>query len=217
MSVKVLLADDHRIVRDGLRSLLEQQGDVDVVWEAQNGRDAVELAGNMSPDVVVMDITMPDLNGIEATRRILATNPSTHVIALSVHSDYRYVLEMFKAGASGYLIKDCAFEELVQAIRTVAKNRKYLSPAIANVVIEACLRLASKSDSSVYRVLTSRQREVLQLLGEGYSTKNISARLGMSHKTVESHRRQIMNRLGIHNIADLTKYAVREGLTSLET
>jgi DNA-binding NarL/FixJ family response regulator len=217
MGVRVILADDHEIVRNGLRALLEREQDVEVVAEAQDGRTAADLVGKLSPDVVVMDISMPDLNGIEATRQITTKCPATRIIALSVHSDCRFVVEMFKAGASGYLVKDCAYEELIYAIHTVMQNRKYLSPRIAHVLVESCVQEVSRPDCSVYTALTPRQREVLQHISEGWSTKNIAAHLKLSVKTVEAHRRQIMNKLDIHNIAELTKFAIREGLTSLET
>ncbi len=212
MSIGVLLADDHRIIRQGLRSLLEKQPDMEVVAEAENGRTAVQLARRLSPDVVVMDIAMPDLNGIEATQQIIAEAPGVKIVALSMHSDKRFVARMLKAGASGYLLKDCAFEELARAIRTVAVNQIYLSPGIAGVVVEDFVRHVSETDSS----LTPREREVLQLLAEGSSTKEIAARLQVSVKTVETHRRHIMEKLDIHTIAELTKYAIRQGLTSLE-
>jgi len=215
MSLKILLADDHMIVRRGLSILLNNEQDMEVVAQAENGQAAVELAAKLSPDIVVMDIAMPDLNGIEAARRILARNPAIHIIALSVHSEKQFVVEMFRAGASGYILKDCAFEELTQAIHAVTKNRKYLSPAIAHIVLEGCLRHESRSASSAYALLTPRERQVLQLLSEGWKTRNIAAYLKVSTKTVESHRLHIMRKLNLHNIAGLTKYAVREGLTSL--
>jgi DNA-binding NarL/FixJ family response regulator len=216
MSIKILIADDHKIVRDGLRSLLEKHDDMEVVAEAENGRTAVELARKLSTDVVVMDISMPDLNGIEATRQIISARPEVKVIALSMHSDRRFVIGMFQAGASGYLLKDCAFEELASAILAVTANQKYLSPLAAGVMIEDYLQRFPSEDDSVSSVLTSREREVLQLLAEGWSTKKIASHLHVSVKTVETHRRRIMAKLKVHSIAELTKYAIREGLTSLE-
>ncbi len=215
MSIRVIIADDHQIVRDGLRTLLEKQPEFEVVAETENGRATVYLAKKLFPDVIVMDIAMPDLNGIEATRQIIMEQPDTKIVALSMHSDKRFVSEMLKAGASAYLLKDCAFEELVTAIRTVMSNKVYLSPGIAGVVIENYLRQAHKTDSSVFSVLSDREREVLQLMAEGRTTKEIATHLNVSIKTVETHRMNIMTKLDIHSIAELTKYAIREGLTSL--
>ena len=217
--MRVLLADDHRIVREGLRSLLADESDIEVVAEADNGRRAIELTDELTPDVVVMDVGMPELNGIEATRRILASRPEAKVIALSMHSDRRFVAEMLKAGASGYLLKDGAFEELVGAIRTVTAGRTYLSPRIANVVVEEYVRQQPRTsgvEPGVYAKLSPREREVLQLLAEGKATKEAAAALHLSVKTVETHRRQIMEKLGLYSVAELTKYAIREGLTSVE-
>ena len=216
MSVKILLVDDHKIIREGLRTLLQKNPQMEVVAEAPDGRTAVKLARRLLPDVVIMDIAMPDLNGIEATRQITAELDNVKVIALSMHSDKRYVSEMFKAGASGYLLKTCAFEELANAIHTVVLNQTYLSPGIADVVIEDYVGHLSANESSVSFILSAREREVLQLLVEGKTTKQIASHLYISIKTVETHRRQIMNKLNIHSIAELTKYAIREGLTSLE-
>ncbi len=215
MNVKVLLADDHKIVRDGLRTLLEKHPEIEVVGEAEDGRETVQLVRELSPEVVIMDIAMPDLNGIEATRQIIAEHPNVKVIALSMHSDRRFISEMLKAGASAYLLKDCAFEELEGAIRTVGKNKVYLSPAIAGVVIENYIRNAPKPESSVFSLLSDREREVLQLMAEGKTTKEIASHLHVSIKTIETHRTNIMTKLDIHSIAELTKYAIREGLTSL--
>jgi len=217
MTIKILLADDHKIVREGLRSLLEKHADIGVIAEAGNGRTAVELTRKLSPDVVVMDISMPDLNGIEATRQIISARPEVKVIALSMHSDKRFVVGMFQAGASGFLLKDCAFEELASAILAVRANQKYLSPRVAGVMIEDYLQSFPPEDDSASSVLTGREREVLQLLAEGWSTKKIASHLHVSVKTVETHRRQLMNKLDIHTIAELTKYAIREGLTSMKS
>lgn len=215
MTIKVLLADDHKIVRDGLRTLLEKHADIAVLGEAEDGREALHLTRKLSPDIVVMDIAMPELNGIEATRQILSDHPGVKIVALSMHSDKRFVSEMLKAGASAYLLKDCAFEELITAIRTVMKGKIYLSPGIAGVVLEDYIRKDSKKDSSVFSVLSDREREVLQLMAEGKTTKEVAAHLNVSIKTVETHRTNIMTKLDIHSIAELTKYAIREGLTSL--
>lgn len=215
MDIKVLLADDHKIVRDGLRNLLEKEPEIKVVGEAEDGRETVQLSKKLSPEIVIMDIAMPDLNGIEATRHIMAENPDIKVIALSMHSDRRFVSEMLKAGASAYLLKDCAFEELVTAIKTVVRNKTYLSPGISGVIIEDYIRNASKAESSVFSLLSDREREVLQLMSEGKTTKEIASNLNVSIKTVETHRTNIMTKLDIHSVAELTKYAIREGLTSL--
>jgi len=217
MSIRILLADDHKITRQGLRSLLEKQQDMEVVAEAENGRLAVRLAGEIAPDVVIMDLTMPDLNGVEATRQIVADSPDVKVIALSMHSDSLFVTEMLKSGAAGYLLKDCAFEELAKAIRIVLEGKTYLSPSISGVVVEDYIHRLAKIEFSDSDILSDREREVLQLMAEGHSTKQIATKLHISVKTVETHRRQIMSKLNIHTIAELTKYAIRKGLTSLET
>jgi len=215
MATTVLLADDHKIVRDGLRALLEQEDDMDVVGEAENGRDAVRLARDLKPNVIVMDISMPDLNGMEATRQVCRRCPQTRVMALSVHADRRFVTEMLKAGAAGYLLKDCAFEELVRGIRTVVDGNTYLSPRVADAVVEGHIRAPASDAEPTGSVLTAREREVLQLLTEGHGTKQIARRLHVSTKTIDTHRQHIMDKLDIHNVAELTKYAVREGLTTL--
>src|SRR4051812_9670856 len=226
--MKVLLADDHRIVREGLRSLLEAQDDMQVVGEADNGRLALEMAAEHEPDVVVMDVAMPQLNGIEATRRLMNDQPDTKVVALSMHSDRRYVAEALKAGAAGYLLKDGAFDELVSAIRAVVANKVYLSPRVAGVVVDDYVRRLPGDDHdgdgvgsrgpvpTAFQKLTAREREVLQLMAEGYATKEIASRLHVSVKTVETHRRQLMEKLQLYSVAEVTKYAIREGLTSLE-
>ncbi len=221
MSIRVLLADDHQIVRDGLRAMLARSLDVEVVGEAENGRDAVKLAREIRPDVVVMDIGMRELNGIEATRQITSEMEGVRVVALSMHSDRRYVSEMLAAGASGYLLKDGAFDELATAIRTVAEGRTFLSQGVSDVVLEDYRRHLSGNSaptnlSGGTRQLSGREREVLQLIAEGQSTKEIAAQLQLSAKTIETHRRQIMEKLGIYNVAGLIKYAVREGLTTLD-
>lgn len=216
MAIRILLADDHKIIRDGLRNLVEKEPDMEVAGEAENGRRTVGLARKLGPDVVIMDVTMPDLNGIEATRQIRGECPNVKVIALSMHSDKRFVLGMLEAGASGYLLKDCAFEELSRAIRSVAGNQTYLSPGITDVVIQDYLIKSSTLKTPTEPILTAREREVLQLIAEGKSTKETADILHVSIKTVETHRRQIMDKLDLHSIAALTKYALREGLTSLE-
>lgn len=216
MTIRVLLAEDHKLVRECLRAALETEGDIEVVAEADNGRMAVKLTADKQPNIVVMDVVMPDMNGIEATRQILAEAPGVKVLALSMHSDRRFVAGMLSAGASGYVLKDCAFEELAQAIRMVAANKTYLSPRIAGVVVGDYVKQLAGANGQTASVLTAREREVAQLLAEGNSTKGVAATLHVSAKTIETHRRQIMAKLEIHSIAELTKFAIRAGLTSLD-
>lgn len=216
MTTKILIADDHKIVRDGLRTLVEKHPDMEVVGEAENGRKAVYLSSKLIPDVVIMDVTMADLNGIEATRQIHKEQPHMKIIALSMHSDRRFVAGMLEAGASGYLLKDCAFEELAHAIQVITSNRIYLSPDITDIVVRDYVLKSSKESLSASVDLTTREREVLQLMAEGKSTKHIAESLTVSIKTVESHRRRIMEKLNIHSVAGLTKYALKVGITSLE-
>jgi len=215
MSIEIILADDHNIMREALRVLLEKESDMKVIGEAADGQLALRLAQEKRPDVVIMDISMPGLNGIETTRKITAKVSGVKVIALSAYSDRRFISHMFKAGASGYLLKDCLFEELAVAIRTVAKNQVYVSPKIADVVVKGFIHRSLKDDSTVFSILTDREREVLQLLSEGKTTKQIASLLKVSVKTIETHRQHIMDKLDIRSIAGLTKYALREGLTSL--
>ena len=215
MQLNVLIVDDHRILRQGLKSLLEKEPDLRVVAEADDGREALELVERLPVDMVIMDVAMPALNGIEATRRLLSTKPGTKVIGLSMHTDRRFVSEMLKAGASGFVSKDSAFEELVQAIRTVQDGNIYLSPSAAGVVVDDYLRRSAPAEPSVFSALTAREREVLQLMSEGRNTKQIAMDLHVSIKTIETHRRQIMEKLGLYSVAELTKYAIREGLTTL--
>jgi len=204
-------------MREGLRTLIEKQPDMKVVAEAENGRTAVQLAQKLFPEVVVMDIGLPDLNGIEATRQILANDPKVKVIALSMHSAKRFVVEMLKAGSSGYLLKDCAFEELALAIHTVIANKVYVSSDINDMMIKEYVHHLSKTELLVTSILTPREREVLQLLAEGKTTKQIALSLNVSVKTTETYRQQLMHKLNLHSVAELTKYAIREGITSLET
>jgi DNA-binding NarL/FixJ family response regulator len=216
MKTRLMIADDHRLFRDGLRTLLDRQEDMEVVAETTEGPGTVAAALQNKPDIVLMDISMPDLNGIEATRKIVAENANIRIIMLSMHSDQRYVTESLRAGATGYVLKDCAIDELLTAIRTVARKQPYLSRTIADTVIKDYVGLTKSHSESVFSVLSAREREVLQLLAEGWSTKEIASRLDVSIKTIETHRKQIMDKLDIHSIAELTKYAIREGLTPLE-
>lgn len=215
LKIKILLADDHSIIREGLRPLLEKETGMMVVGEAENGRKAIELTRELSPDVVIMDISMPDMNGIEAARQIISTFSGVKVIGLSVHTDNQYVAEMIKSGASGYLPKSCAFKELANAIRTVVDGGTYLSPKVVESVVKYLQGVPGDSGSST-PILTAREREVLQLLAEGKTTKEISSNLNVSERTIDAHRQNIMTKLDLHSIAELTKYAIRAGLTSIE-
>jgi len=217
MNIKILLADDHKITRDGLKSLLDSQNNMNVIGEAENGRQAVRLALDLAPDVIVMDINMPELNGIEATRQIVSELPGTKIIALSMYSDKRYVVGMLKAGVSGYLLKNCAFDELVSAISAVVANQNYMSQKIADTVMKDYASILESNDNSPVSSLTGREREVLQLIAEGLKTKDIAARIHVSVKTVETHRQQIMRKLNARSVVELTKIALREGITSLDT
>jgi DNA-binding NarL/FixJ family response regulator len=215
MSIKILLADDHNLIREGLRALISEEPNMTVVAEAEDGRTAVQLAARLSPDVVIMDISMPGLNGIEATRQILSNSPAPKVIALSMHTERRMILEMLNAGASGYLLKDCAFGEVIRAIETVMSNCTHLSPRIADIIVKDYIHRIPRNDLSSLTLLSPREREVLQLLAEGRRTQDIAATLHVSAKTVDTYRKLIMDKLGIHSIAELTKFAIREGLTSV--
>ena len=216
MSIRVILADDHTILRHGLSKLIQQQEDMEVIAQAGDGHSTVELTRDLSPDIVIMDIGMPDLNGIDATQQIIRDFPKVKVIGLSMHSGKKFVIEMLKAGASGYLLKDCAFEELIIAIKTVASGKVYLSPTISDIVVENYVRNSAEKQSSVFSLLSQREREVLQLMAEGKTTKKIARQLHISPKTVEGHRLRLMAKLKMDNVAKLTKYAIQEGLTSPE-
>ncbi|MBW8041651.1 MAG: response regulator transcription factor [Planctomycetes bacterium] len=213
MGIKILIADDHKIVREAIGALLNNELGMEVTGEAEDGRTAVQLARDLQPNVVIMDIEMPNLNGIEATRQIINELPGVKVIALTERSDRRSVLEMLKAGASGYVPKQCPFQELVCAIRNVVSNQTYLSPQVSGTVVEGYINGVSRHDDSVYSVLTPREREVLQLIAEGKSTKVTAKELYVSTKTIEWHRSQLMKKLGVQSVAELVKYAISEGLT----
>lgn len=214
--IKIILADDHKVLREGLKSLLNQEEDIQVIGEADDGQAVVRLTRKLEPDIVVLDIGMPNMNGIQATQHIVAEVPDTKVLALSMHSDHQFVVKMLQAGASGYMLKDCAFEELVSAVRDIADGKFYLSKDVTGVVISDYINRMQAIDAAVEAILTSRERETLQLIAEGNSTADTAALLNVSTKTVETHRKHIMDKLNIHSIAELTKYAVRVGLTSLE-
>jgi len=206
------------MMREGLKALIQQEAGMEVVGEADNGKEAVQLAAKAGAHVIVMDVAMSDLNGIEATRKIIAANPNTKVVALSGHANREFVREMLTAGASAYVLKKRAYEELVRAIREVMTGKKYLSPDIARGVVDGYVELSSStSEKPAFMLLTDREREVLQQLAEGKSTKEIADDLRVSVKTVETHRRNIMEKLNLHSVAELTKYAIREGVTSLDT
>jgi len=216
MQIRILLADDHRLLREGLRSLIEEEEDMEVVGEADDGREAFKLFEQHRPHVIIMDVSMPGLNGIEATSQISGADKQVKIVGLSMHADSDFVRRMLDAGACGYLLKDCAFDELITAIRSVLHGEVYLSPKIARLVVDDYLQGDDTGESSALGKLTSREREVLQLLAEGYSSKQIARLLDVSSKTVDTHRRNIMEKLEIYNIPDLTKFAIREGLTSVQ-
>jgi two-component system response regulator NreC len=216
MGIRIILADDHKILLQGLKTLIEQEPDMEVVGEAEDGLKAVTMARELIPHVVVMDIKMPELNGIEATQQILSEVSDVKVIALSMYADRRFVANVLKTGACGYLLKDCAFEELARAIRLAISNKTYLSPGIAEIVVKDYATLNSGPSESVFSALTVREREVLQLVVEGKRSSQITEIFHISIKTVETHRQQIMQKLGTKSVAELAKYAIREGLTTLE-
>jgi two-component system response regulator NreC len=195
---------------------LDGEADMEVVAEADHGRMTLELAKELMPDVIIMDISMSDLSGVQATRQIMSESPRAKIIALSMHSDSMFVRNLLKSGALGYLLKDCALEELVQAIRTVVQGKTYISPGVADMVIRDIANEWATDTVTVQAVLTSREREVLQLMAQGKSTLQVSEALGISNKTVESHRRQLMNKLGLRSVAELTKFAIRHGLATLD-
>jgi two-component system response regulator NreC len=214
MNVKILIADDHKIMRDGLRHLLEKEAGMEVVAEAKDGHETIQIAEQLRPDIIIMDISMAGMNGMDATRYIVEKNLGSRIIALSMHADKRFVAGMFEAGAMGYLLKDCAYDELVKAIRQVLSGSTYLCSMISGVVIRDYVQRLRKNKPEL---LSLREKEILQLMAEGHATKQIADKLRVSIKTVETHRQHIMTKLNIFNIAELTKYAVREGITSLDS
>lgn len=216
MPIRILLVDDHTIMREGLRSLIEKDPEAVVVGEASDGVMAVKLAGDLTPDLVVMDLTMPEMNGIDATREIVRKFPSVKVLALSMESDRYFVVEALKAGANGYLLKDSAFSEISEAVRTVARGETFLPQKIATLLVKDFLQCIPDEVSSTFESLSPREREILQLVADGNNTKEIAFQLGTSTKTVENQRNALMNKLNLFSIAELTKYAVRHGLSPLK-
>ena len=209
--MRIMLADDHKMMREGLIHLFASRNEITIVAEASTGLEAVNLAMQKKPDLVLMDISMNDINGLEATRRILRALPSTKVIILSMHKERRYIEESLKAGASGYVLKECAFEEILQAIAAATQNRFYLSHQITEIVIKG-FTAGNDAQSTAFTLLTAREREVLQLIAEGKSTAQIAEVFFLSEKTIETHRRNIMLKLKLDSVADLTRYAIREGI-----
>jgi DNA-binding NarL/FixJ family response regulator len=217
MSIRVLLAEDHALVRSGVRALLEEFGDITVVGEAGTGRQAVEMAAELRPNLVLMDVGMHDLNGIDATRQIHTAQDDVRILMLSMHADRQYVFEALKAGATGYILKDGVVSELIAAIRTVAAGRRYITPSLGDVVLEDYVRRArGEQETDELSALSPREREVLQLVAEGHSSAEIARRLHVSVRTIDTHRQNTMEKLGIHSIAGLTKFAIRQGLCSLQ-
>ncbi len=218
MSIRILVADNHGILRQGITALIEKQSDMEVIGEADNGLTAVKMARELRPDVVLMDVSMPVLNGIEATRQIKSELPEVKILALSVHAKREFVLDMVKAGVSGYMVKECVLDDLVRAVKAVMNNQSYLSPQIASIVLEGITKNnIFDVTSNRYELLSPRDKQILQLLTEGRTAKQISSQLGLSVKTIESNRRQIMEKTEVDNLADLTKYAIRQGLTTAST
>ena len=214
MTMKILLVDDHEIMREGMCALLRKRSDMEVIGQAADGRIAVQMAKDLAPDIIIMDIGMPNLNGIEATRQMVAENPRIKVMALSTYSDGSIVAKLIKSGASGYMLKESAFSELMDGLTAMMNGKTYLCSKISKVVFADYVNMITNPKWLSGDGLTSREREVLQLVAEGHTTKDIAKVLHLSPKTVDSHREHIMEKLSIRNIAGLTKYAIREGLTT---
>ncbi|MFY9529442.1 MAG: response regulator transcription factor [Candidatus Acidiferrales bacterium] len=213
--VRILLADDHTVMRAGLRALLERQPNLEVVGEADDGRQTVELAASLVPDVVVVDIAMPNLNGVEATRQMVNKQPAISVVILSMYSDETYVMRALKAGARAYLLKDSAVTDLIRAIEAVSQGKSFFSPKISRILAEDYVRaLKQKGSVDTYELLTTREREIFQLLAEGRTNKEVATSLNISLYTVETHRRRILQKLNLHSSAELVLYAVRKGIIS---
>lgn len=215
MTVKLIVADDHTLMREALSNKLDNKPDLEVIVQADDGRQAIELCQKHVPELIIMDVSMPDLNGVEATKRIHDNNPNIKIIALSMHSEQKFVTDMLKAGASGYLNKACRFEELLEAINVVISGEIYLDRSIGTKVIKDYLSSLSQKEDSNSEILTSREREVLQMVAEGKSSKEIAFKLGIEEHTIVKHRQNIMNKLDIRDVPGLTKYAIREGIISL--
>jgi len=216
MNTTVVVVDDHKIMRDGLRNILENESNIEIIGEADNGRDAVKLILDKKPDIAIMDIGMPEMNGVEATRQIIKESSDVKIIALSMHYDMQFVQGMIKAGAKGYLLKDCAGAELITAIKAVSQDNTYICQEITNSLIDDFSKAQSVEYVGDESILTNRENEILQLLTEGKTTKQIAQDLFISVKTVEAHRTNIMHKLDIRNLPELTKYAIRKGITSLD-
>lgn len=213
--IRIILADDHTVIRSGLRLLLERQPDMTVVGEAEDGRQAVQRAAELTPDVVVLDIAMPNLNGIEACRQIVSATPRTSIVVLSMHSDESYVMRALKVGARAYILKDSAEDDLIRAIRAVHQGTSFFSPAVSKLLLEDYVRqLQQRGEEDSYELLTAREREILQLLAEGKSNKDVATMLNLSPYTIETHRSHILQKLGLHTVPELILYAVRKGIIS---
>ncbi len=215
MTVKLIVADDHTLMREALSNKLDNKHDLEVIVQADDGRQAIELCQKHVPELIIMDVSMPDLNGVEATKRIHDNNPNIKIIALSMHSEQKFVTDMLKAGASGYLNKACRFEELLEAINVVISGEIYLDRSIGTKVIKDYLSSLSQNEDSNSEILTSREREVLQMVAEGKSSKEVAFKLGIEERTIVKHRQNIMSKLDIRDVPGLTKFAIREGIISL--
>jgi two-component system response regulator NreC len=214
--IKVVVADDHTILRQGIKALLDNQEEIEVVGEAKDGREAIKAIEALSPDVILMDIAMPGLNGLEATRRIKKKFPMTKVVVLTMHTNEEYIFQILNAGADGYLVKETAFQDLISAINSVHRGEAFMSPSISKKVMTDYIQRAQGEEKVGFDTLTTREREILQLVAEGNSNKKIAAALFISPKTVETHRAHIMDKLNIHDRAGLIKYAIRKGMINLD-